>query len=70
MKQMDVANEPNELDELVAAIWGRGAIDAPPDPDPEMRELQNRALSLAIRLYLQSYLDDMKQNSVDVGSES
>ncbi len=54
---------PNELDGLVATIWGRGALDGPPDPDPELRELENQALSVAIRLYLQSYLDDVHRAS-------
>ena len=44
---------------MIAGIWGRGALDGPPDPDPEMRELENQALAIAIRLYLQSYLDDL-----------
>ena len=55
---MDAA-VPNELDGMIATIWGRDALNGPPDPDPEMRELENQALSIAIRLYLQSYLDDM-----------
>ncbi len=46
-------------DALVAAIWGHAALQASEPVGPELREMQNQALSLAIRSYLQSYLDDM-----------
>ena len=52
------STEARSLDALVEAIWGRDALDAADPGDPEMRELQNQALAVAIRLYLQSYLDD------------
>ena len=54
---MDI-NDPRRLDALVEAIWGREALESAEAVDPEMRDLQNQALSVAIRLYLQSYLDD------------
>ena len=54
--------EPHKLDALVASIWGRDALEGPPDVDPEVREIQNEALSIAIRMYLQSYLDDMTRS--------
>ena len=51
--------EANTLDALVAEIWGRHALEGAPDVTPEVRERQNEVLSIAIRTYLQSYLDDM-----------
>ena len=55
------ATSPDEIDVMIAKVWGRNALDGPPDPDPEMREPGTQALSIAIRLYLQSYLDDMRE---------
>ena len=53
------SDDPHALDALVAAIWGHKAVAAPEPIGPELREVQNQALSLAIRAYLQSYLDDI-----------
>lgn len=50
-------NASETLDTLVAAIWGEEATIKPVGSDPEIRAAQNRALSIAIKAYLQSYLD-------------
>ena len=67
MGRMD-ATAPDELDVMIAKVWGRSALDGPPDPGPEMRELENQALSIAIRMYLQSYLDDMHREGDATGA--
>ena len=51
--------EAADLNALATSVWGRYALEGPPDADPDIRERESEALSTAVRIHLLSYVDDL-----------
>jgi hypothetical protein len=50
-----------QTEALIEQIWGQKPTEAADEIDPDTRAFQNQALALAIKSYLQSYIDDLAE---------